>query len=248
LVFTDYHLTMNQEKLSTPQREFLAGMRDILPILLGVAPFGMIFGALSLTSGIPPLEAQAFSLFVFGGSAQFIAAGLIADGVPPLIIVFTILIVNLRHALYSASMAPHTQHLPIRWKVSLAWLLTDEAFAVTSIRYRRTNLTHAHWYALGTGLTLWATWQSSTAIGILLGARIPQSLSLDFFLPLTFLALLTPTLTDRPTWAAALSAGFAAVVLFSLPFKLGLLLAVALGIGIGLAVEMLRPARGGEAT
>jgi 4-azaleucine resistance transporter AzlC len=239
---------MNLEKISTPQREFLAGVRDLLPILLGVAPFGMIFGALALTSGIPPLEAQAFSLFVFAGSAQFIAAGLIADGVPSLIIVFTILIVNLRHALYSASMAPHTQRLPGRWKAALAWLLTDEAFVVASIRYRRTNLSNAHWYTLGTGLTLWATWQASTAIGIVLGARIPQSWSLDFFLPLTFLALLTPTLTDRPTWAAALTAGFSAVVLSSLPFKLGLLLAVALGIGVGLAVEMLRPVREGEKT
>jgi 4-azaleucine resistance transporter AzlC len=222
----------------TRQRsEFIAGVRDQLPILLGVAPFGMIFGALALNAGIPQIEAQAFSLLIFAGSAQFIATGLIAEGTPPLVVVFTILVVNLRHLLYSATMAGSMERLSRPWKALLAWLLTDEAFAVASIRYRRGDHTHAHWYTFGTGLTLWAAWQVSTAIGILLGARIPSTWSLDFFLPLTFLALLTPTLTDRPTWAAALTAGISAVALAWMPLKLSLLCAAALGIAAGIIAE-----------
>jgi 4-azaleucine resistance transporter AzlC len=221
------------------------GARDQLPLLLGVAPFGMIFGALALTAGIPPLEAQGFSLFVFAGSAQFIAAGLIADGIPPLIIVLTIMVVNLRHMLYSATFSSYFQHLPARWKATLAWLLTDEAFVVASIRYQRSDTFLAHWYTLGTGLTLWLAWQLSTAIGIFLGTHIPAHWSLDFALPLTFLALISPTLSDRPAWAAALSAGILAVVLAGLPYKLGLLLAASLGIAVGLIIEISGPLKTG---
>lgn len=230
---------------SSVLHEFLAGVRDQLPLLVGVAPFGMIFGALALAAGIPPLEAQGFSLFVFAGSAQFIAAGLIADSVPPVIIVLTILVVNLRHLLYSATFSSYFQHLPARWKAALAWLLTDEAFVVASIRYQRSDTILAHWYTFGTGLALWVAWQLSTAIGILLGAYIPANWSLDFALPLTFMALITPTLSDRPAWGAALSAGILAAVLAGLPYKLGLLLAASFGIAVGLIIEISGPLKTG---
>jgi hypothetical protein len=111
-------------------------------------------------------------------------------------------VVNLRHALYSASLAPFLSHLPLRWRLTLAYLLTDEAFAVSAPRYRQPDTTHAHGYALGAGLALWVEWQLSTAFGIVFGARIPPTLSLEFALPLTFLAMLIPTLVDRPPAAA----------------------------------------------
>jgi 4-azaleucine resistance transporter AzlC len=214
-------------------REFLAGVRAQLPILIGVVPFGVIFGALARSAGIPPLEAQGFSVLVFAGSAQFIAAGLVAEAAPPLVVVLTILVVNLRHMLYSATMAPHFQSLPLRWKVPLAWLLTDEAFAVGSLRYRRTDVRLAHWFFLGTGLALWGSWQLSTAAGIALGGLIPASWMLDFALPLTFMALLVPTLDSRPANAAALTAAVLSVALAGLPYRLGLLLAALLGVAAG---------------
>jgi len=209
----------------------------MLPLMLGVIPFGLIFGALALASGVPPLEVQGLSLFVFAGSAQFIAAGLIGDGAAPVVIVLTIFVVNLRHALYSATIAPHVRRLSARWKVSLSWLLTDEAFAMASVRYRDGDTAQAHWFTLGTGLTLWAFWQSSTALGIAVGAVVPEGLALDFALPLTFIALLIPLVTNRPTLVAALSAGVLAVALAGLPYKIGLLLAVMLGVGVGLGLE-----------
>lgn len=221
----------------SPRTEFLAGVRDQLPLLLGVVPFGLIFGALAISAGIPPLAAQGFSLIVFAGSAQFVAANMIGGGALPAVIVFTILIVNLRHALYSASLAPHLQRLPLRWKLALGWLLTDEAFAVASVRYRRGALEHAHWYTFGTGLTLWASWQISTSLGIGLGTRLPQGLPLDFALPLTFLALLRPTLVDRPSWITAAASGLLAVLLAGLPFRLGLVLATVIAVGLGVASQ-----------
>lgn len=210
-------------------------------MLLGVVPFGLIFGALALSVGLTPLAAQGFSLFIFAGSAQFVAAGLVGDLTPPLVVVATILVVNLRHALYSASLASHLANLPTRWKLALAWLLTDEAFAVASGRYRRGALQYAHWYTLGTGMTLWAAWQVSTAVGIALGARIPEGFALDFAAPLTFLALLIPTLKTRANLAAAASAGILAVVLHGLPFRLGLLIGALIGVPIGMLVGRGRP-------
>ena len=223
---------INLEALS-PREEFWAGVRDQVPILLGVIPFGLIFGALAISVGVSPLAVQGFSLFVFAGSAQFIAVGLIGEMAPAIVIVATIFVVNLRHALYSASMSPHFAPLRLTWKLSLSWLLTDEAFATASTRYRRGNTVSAHWYTLGTGLALWTAWQLSTALGIWLGGGIPASFPLAFALPLTFIALLIPTLVDRPTVLAAASAGVIAVLLSSLPLKLGLLIGVMVGIGIG---------------
>lgn len=224
---------------ATPRSEFLAGARDQLPLLLGVVPFGLIFGALALAAGIPALEAQGFSVFVFAGSSQFVAVGLVSGQTPPLLIVATILIVNLRHMLYSAALGPHVQALGLRWKIPLAWLLTDEAFAMASLRYQRDDHGTAHWYFLGTGLMLWASWQLSTLAGIALGARIPESWSLDFALPLTFLAILVPQLKDRPSIAAALVAGALSVGLIGMPLKLGLMAAILGGVAAGAALEVL---------
>ena len=223
--------------------ELLAGARDQLPLLLGVVPFGLIFGALAIAAGLPPLEAQCFSVFIFAGSAQFVAIGLVAAQTPPLLIIATILVVNLRHMLYSAALGPHVQSLALRWKIPLAWLLTDEAFAMASLRYQKEERHTAHWYFLGTGLTLWASWQLSTLAGIALGARIPESWSLDFALPLTFLAILVPQLKDRPSVASALVAGVLSVALANLPLKLGLMAAIVIGVAAGAALDALLTAR-----
>ena len=226
--------------------EFLAGVRDELPISLGGIPFGMIYGVLALSADIPPAAAQAMSAIVFAGSSQFIAAQLVASGSPAALIVLTIGVVNLRHALYSASIAPYLKKLRPAWKWLLSYLLTDEAYAVAITRFQKDNPEagiHAdfsdlrHWYFLGAGLALWSTWQISTALGIFLGQQVPTGWSLDFTLPLTFLALVVPALSDRSSVAAALAAGLAAVLFFSLPFKLGLILAGLVGISVGLWSE-----------
>jgi 4-azaleucine resistance transporter AzlC len=219
-------------------REFLRGCLDELPLLVGVAPFGMIYGVLALEAGLNAAEAQSMSWIVFAGSAQLITVELARTGTPEFLMVITAAVVNLRHALYSASVAPYSRRLPARWKAVLAYLLTDEAYAVTITRFRRGgDLTWGRWYFLGAGLTLWACWQASTAAGILLGPIVPASLALDFTLALTFIALLVPTLKDRPSIAAALSAGLAALAGSALPYQTGLLAAALVGIGVGMALE-----------
>jgi predicted branched-subunit amino acid permease len=143
--------------------------------------------------------------------------------------------------LYSASLAPFVKRLPPRWKWLLAYLLTDEAYAVTISHYRQDGEeTHKHWYFFGAGLALWTTWQLSTAIGIFLGTQLPASWSLDFTSTLTFIALVVPALKDRASTIAALTAGLVAIVVYALPFKLGLGFATIIGILVGLWIETLR--------
>jgi len=225
------------------RKELFLGARDQLPILLGVIPFGLVFGALGLETGLTPAQVQGLSLFVFAGSAQLVAVQLIGQGAAPLLIILTIFMVNLRHALYSASLSPHLAHLPLRWRLTLAWLLTDEAFAVGTPRYRRADTTYAHGYLFGTGLALWVCWQVSTAFGIAFGARIPESWSLDFALPLTFLAMLIPTLVDRPAWAAAIAGATFSLLLRGMPYGLGLVTAAILAVAVGVVLDTVQKAR-----
>jgi 4-azaleucine resistance transporter AzlC len=209
-------------------------VRDELPLLLGVVPFGMIYGVLALGAGLSPFPAQAMSSVIFAGSAQFMTAQLAGSATPWLVMVITVFVINLRHALYSASLAPYLRGLSPLWKGLLAYLLTDEAYAVTITRYLRGgDLGHAHWYFFGAGLTLWSSWQASTAVGIFLGTQLPTGWMLDFSLALTFIALVVPRLKDRPAVLAALSAGLVALAAYGLPYKLGLILAALVGIVVG---------------
>jgi 4-azaleucine resistance transporter AzlC len=238
----------SQEKVALTtlpaQTEFIAGVKAELPLLVGVVPFGMIYGVLALSAGVPPVAAQAMSAIVFAGSSQFVAAQLFAAAAPGLVIVMTAGIVNLRHALYSASVAPYIRSLNPVWKWLLAYLLTDEAYAVTITHYdsedNPTRPGNKHWYYLGAGLALWSSWQLSTALGIFMGAQVPESWSLDFTLALTFIALVVPGLKDKPALASALSAGICAVLLAGMPYKLGLMAAALVGITAGMILEVRR--------
>lgn len=224
--------------MKTIHTEFLQGVRGVSPILLGVIPFGMIYAVTAIAAGISPMLALAMSTIVFAGSAQFVIVQLFAAGVPGLVILVTAFIINLRHMLYSASLAPYTQKLAGLWKLLLAYLLTDEAYAVAITRYQKDpKQQHGHWYFLGAGFALWLTWQLSTVAGIVLGKVVPASLPLDFTGTLTFIALVVPALKDRASVAVTCAAGLTALLAFSLPLKFGIVVAALVGIGVGLAFQ-----------
>jgi 4-azaleucine resistance transporter AzlC len=224
--------------MASPRAQFLAGVRSELPIALGVIPFGLIYGVLAIGAGLPPAPALAMSSIVFAGSSQFIGQQMIGAGDPGGLIILTTFVVNLRHMLYSTSVEGYIKHLPARWKLLLAYLLTDEAYATTIVNYQAPgDLTHKHWFFFGAGITLWSVWQTSTAAGIFLGAQVPPTWALDFTLALTFIGIVVPALADRAMLAAALSAGLVAVAAYDLPLKLGLMLAALTGIAVGLALE-----------
>lgn len=232
-------LTSQTQNVGPTRRvQFLSGVRGVFPLMVGDFPFGLIYGALAVRSGIPQPAAQAMSSLVFAGSAQFMVAQMTAAAVPGLVIVAAIIVVNLRHALYSASIAPYIQHLPKRWKALLAYLLTDEAYVTAAVEYEKKGVTpNGHWYFLGAGVGLWVIWQISTALGILLGPVLPEAWPLDFFLPLTFIAMVVPLLKDRATVGSAVAAGVVAVAAFSLPYKSSIILATLVGVAVGMLLE-----------
>jgi len=213
-----------------------AGARDTVPMLVGAAPFGVIFGTLVAAGPLAPWQGQLMSLSVYAGSSQFIALGLVGARAGLLVVWFTTLIVNLRHMLYAASLLPHVAPLPARWRWLLGFLLTDETFAVMNGYYHRhPDAEFGHWYFLGSGLAMYGNWQLWTLAGLLFGAAFPrlQSLGLDFAMVATFIAIVVPQLARLPHFAAALAAGAAAYLLKDLPYKLGLLAAVLAGVVVG---------------
>lgn len=231
--------------MSDARKTFWDGVRAELPLLIGVFPFGMIYGALALNAGLSALASQMMSSIIFAGSAQFVTAQLVHDAAPALVIILTIAVVNLRHMLYSASLAPYLKNLSLKWKVLLSYLLTDEAYAPSILKYEETDIKpFSHWFLLGAGFSLWLTWQVSTALGIFLGAAIPPKWPLGFALPLTFIAMVVPALKTRPMVAAAVSAGLVAVIAYSFPFKLGLIFAALTGIVVGTILEGRKSPRG----
>lgn len=235
---------MEQSIPPTRRAEFWAGARNTIPLVVGAIPFGIIFGALGVTSGLSPLATLGMSLFVFAGSSQFIAAGLVAGQVGMAIIIFTTLIVNLRHALYSATLAPYMKHLPQKWMLPLGFWLTDETFVVVVTRYSQPDESpYKHWYYLGSAVFMYLNWQLCTLVGVVAGQTIPdmREWGLDFAISVTFIGMLITLIKNRPLLISALMAGISAVLLNGLPNKISLIVAALIGVASGVASESLMP-------
>jgi 4-azaleucine resistance transporter AzlC len=209
-------------------------------MLVGAAPFGVIFGTLAIGAGLPVWLTLGLSAFVFAGSSQFVAVSLISGGAAAPVIWLTTLVVNLRHALYSATLLPYARALPPRWRWALAFWLTDETFAVVEnqLRHHHEACDGAH-YWLGSSLAMYGNWQLWTVVGVWVGQSVPglATLGLDFAMVATFAAIVALQLRDRPVLCAALAAGAVALLARDLPYKLGLMLAAMTGVVTGLVAE-----------
>jgi 4-azaleucine resistance transporter AzlC len=226
--------------LSVRRQEFIKGARDTLPLMLGAFPFGMIYGAAAVTSGLSPAAVVAMSALVFAGSSQFIAVGLVASQTPVAIIVLTTLVVNLRHMLYSATLLPYLKTLPQAWRIPLAFWLTDETFAVTVHRFQGTDAgEEKHWYQLGSSIAMYLNWQFWCLAGLMLGRRIPDASGwgLDVAMPITFIGMIIPFVKTVPMAICVLTAGAAALLTLGLPYKLGIVVSAGAGIAAGLMAQ-----------
>ena len=221
-------------------RPFFAGARDTFPMRVGAAPFGVIFGTLAIGAGLPVWLTLGLSAFVFAGSSQFVAVSLISGGAAAPVIWLTTLVVNLRHALYSATLLPYARPLPARWRWALAFWLTDETFAVVEnqLRHHNHGRDGAH-YWLGSSLAMYCNWQLWTVVGVWVGQSVPglATLGLDFAMVATFAAIVALQLRERPVLCAALAAGTVALLARDLPYKLGLMLATMTGVSTGWVAE-----------
>ena len=212
------------------------GVRDTLPLLLGVIPFGLVAGIAAVNAGLDLQHAVGFSVVVFAGASQLAAIELLGKNSPLAVVVVTAVVINLRMMMYSASIAPHLRDQPARWKAIMAYVLTDQAYALSIARYRGSDVDR-RWYYVAVAFTLWVVWQVTTIVGVLLGSGVPDAWGLEFAVPLVFLALLVPAMEDRPTTIAGLAGGAIAVLAGGLPLNLGLLVGATAGIVAGLVVE-----------
>ncbi len=168
---------------------FRRGVLDITPVVLGIIPFGLIAGVAAVDNGMGLGEALAFSTLVFAGASQLAAIDLLGQGAPALVAIGTVVVINLRMLMYSASLAPHLAHEPLRRRAGAAYVLTDQAYAMSLARFVTDDEVPRLPYYLGLALPLWVNWQLMTVAGALLGASLPEAIPLGFALPLVFLAL-----------------------------------------------------------
>jgi len=219
------------------KQEFWTGVRDTFPVIVGAIPFGIIFGALAINAGLSVAATLAMSLFVFAGSAQFVAAGLIGQGAGLLVIIVTTFVVNLRHALYSASLGPHLKKQSQRWLLPLGFWLTDETYAVVVQRYERADGSpHKHWYHLGSSLAMYINWQLCTVIGIVTGTQLQgmADWGLEFAMVVTFIGIVVPLLRSSPMILCAIVAGTVSLLLRDAPNQSGLMVGALAGIATGM--------------
>ncbi len=195
----DPGLAPSEAESNSQMESFGDGVRACLPVVLGYLAIGLAFGVVGRTADLTVPEVTLMSLILYAGSAQFVAAGLIGAGAAAPAIVVTIFLVNVRHLLYSAALAPHVRRLPVWKNVLIGAELTDETFAVASSRLMGNRPAHAAWL-FGINLTAQVSWILATTAGAILGRAISntRALGLDFALAAMFAALLVLQITGRP--------------------------------------------------
>jgi 4-azaleucine resistance transporter AzlC len=219
---------------------FFQGTRDIIPLLIAAAPFGIVFGALAQSNGLSIAATMGMSLMVFAGSSQFVAITLIGIGAALPVILLTVFIVNLRHMLYAISLMPKVTNLPQKLRLIMAFWLTDEAYATLSKRLLdEPSMRNFHWYYLGAAFAMYFNWQCCTAIGIFLGYEVPDltKWGLDIAMVVAFVGIVVPILKNKAQWACAGTAFFSAILTHSWPHQTGLLFSSLIAIAVGLLLS-----------
>ena len=169
---------------------FFKGVIDVSPLMIPVVPFGLIFGVLAIDIGFSPLVTMGMSLVIFGGASQIVLLQLFSSGASSLVIISSVGAVNSRHLLYGAVVSEHVSDLKLIWKIIISYFLIDQAFARSNEYLKKSNEKNRYFHLIGGGATCWVIWQSTTFLGIILGAAIPEKLGLSFAVPLTFIAIL----------------------------------------------------------
>lgn len=212
-----------------------AGLLAAAPVAVGIVPFGITCGVMGLVAKLTAFETVAMSFVVFAGAAQFVAITMIGAGAAGFgVVVFTTLLLNLRHLLMGASLGPYLLGQP-RWlQRVLSFMLTDESYALMTDRIEKAG--YHPGYHLGVSLAIYFVWGLATLAGVLVGSYIPDPLSwgIDFAMPAIFMALLLPRLKDWTTAAVAVTAAVAALGgMLLLPGKWYMIIACVLASVVG---------------
>ena len=215
----------------TNYKVFLKGIVDVSPLMIPVVPFGLIFGVLAIDIGFSPVETMAMSLIIFGGASQIVLLQLFSGGASSLVIISSVGAVNSRHLLYGAVVSEHLSDLKLVWKIIISYFLIDQAFAISNDYLKKNKNSNRYFHLVGGGATCWVIWQSTTLLGIILGAAIPEKLGLSFAVPLTFLALLVNDFRKFINVIVIIISGLVATLGYNyIPFKAYVIVAALAGL------------------
>ena len=217
------------------------GAVDMLPLSLAVLPWGVLFGSLAIQRGFSWIEAQMFSAVIYGGAVQIVTVELMADDAPLFTILLSALVISSRHFLYGLTLRDKLKIKPLRWRLGLGFLLTDELFSLSGDRRAYKNRFRLY-YALGAGGSFYLAWNIWTALGIFAGSRLPDltSLGLDFAIAATFIALVVPEIKTFATFVCVLVSAGCSLVFSVYEFDLGLVSAALLGMFAGFVTQKWR--------
>ena len=231
--------------MSSSRRGLIAALKkgaiDMLPLSLAVLPWGVLFGSLAVQRGFSWLEAQLFSAVIFGGAVQIVTVELIADQASLLTVLFSAFVISSRHFLYGLTLRERLSPKPLRWRLGLGFLLTDELFALSGDRRAYQNKFRLY-YALGAGGSFYLAWNLWTFIGIVAGAWLPDltKLGLDFAIAATFIALVVPEIKSLATLISVLVAAISALIFSLWQIELGLVFAALLAMLAGYFTQVIR--------
>ena len=211
---------------------FKRGVLDVMPLTIPVIPFGVIYGVIGIEMGLTPFMTFALSFIIFAGSSQIAFAQLFVAGASPLVMISSVAAINSRHLLYGAVLSQYLNKLQSHWKIILSYLMTDQAFSVSSLYLKKNkNKFNTHFHLLGSGFTLWFLWQISTLVGIFLGNIVPEQLGLTFAIPLTFLALIVGELRKFDHLIVILVSGITSLAIYHFPYKIYIIVSAFLALG-----------------
>jgi len=224
---------------------FSDGLRDVAPAVPPNVPFGMLFGATAVAVGMDPLQATSLSLLTFAATAQIVAVDLLRGGSPLPVVLATVVVINLRYVVYSASLAGMVRDASPRWRALMSYALFDINYALAEARFAGDDRDDGHrgWYFLGTSVPVIVSFVGSTLAGALAGEVVGADLHLEFTIPLVFVAVLMRQVDDVPAVVTAVVAAAIAIVAGGLPFNLGLIVAAVCGTLVGAVAEVRRSRR-----
>ena len=217
--------------MNSKYKIFLKGIVDVSPLMIPVVPFGLIFGILAIDVGFSPLATMGMSLIIFGGASQIVLLQLFSGGASSLVIISSVGAVNSRHLLYGAVVSEHVSDLKLIWKIIISYFLIDQAFARSNDYFKENNDKNKYFHLIGGGVTCWVIWQTTTFLGIILGAAIPEKLGLSFAVPLTFLALLINDFRKLINIFVIVTSGLVATLGYNIiPYKAYVIVAALIGL------------------
>ncbi|WP_412509298.1 AzlC family ABC transporter permease [Roseovarius sp. SYSU LYC5161] len=225
----------------TTKSIFLRGVKDGSPFILVLVPFSTLFGVVATEAGLDVFQALSFSVAVLAGAAQFTALQLLADDAPTFIAILSGLAVNLRMAMYSAALTPYLGPAPLWQRAFVSYFTVDQTYACSALQYELNpdwTIRQRLAYFFGVATPLCPFWYSFTVVGAMVGTAIPGEFALDFAIPITFIALIAPMLRTWAHVAAALTSVVVALILASLPYNLGLMVAAVAAMMAGAQVEL----------